>query len=164
MKRAVWILKSKLAARAGWITESSKGVYFGHLGDLPKMKYSYHTKGRKHVTLPNGDYFPPLGTLDTPLDDVDSRKAIGGFSIDPSKLDWAQSGKFGAANLVFNIAVEARDDMPFIVSAFIFPNAEAARFAGDAHSAGAAYKDSCVSLPLTEFSHLTCVVLLQYLV
>jgi len=40
MKRAVWILKGNLAARVGWITESSKGVYFGHLGDLPEMKYS----------------------------------------------------------------------------------------------------------------------------
>lgn len=128
------------------------------------MKYSYHSKGRKHVTLPNGDHFPRLGTQDTPLEDVAGRKGIGGFIIDPSKLHWAESWTFGPTYLVFNIAVEARDDMPFIVSAFILPHTEAAVFAGEAHSAGPAYRDTCLILPLAEFSHLSCVALLQYMV
>jgi hypothetical protein len=163
MKRALWILRGNLKARVGWFRESGQGVYFGHLGDLPEMHYSYHTEGRKHVALPHGVHFPPRGTQDTPLDDVAGRKGIGGFSIDPFKLPWTVAGKFGRADLIFSIDREARDDIPFLVSAYILPHGEATIFAAEAHSAGA-YKDACVTLRLAEFSHLTCVAMLQYMV
>jgi hypothetical protein len=163
VKRALWILKGKLTARAGWITEACSGIYFGHLGDLPAMHYSYHSTGRKYVAFASGGHFRHQAEKDTPLGNVAGRKGVGGFSIDPSKLDWLEADSFGATDLVFKIDEAASDDMPFLVSAFIFPNGEAAAFANEAHSAGA-YKDECVTLPLAEFSHLTCVTFLQYMV
>jgi hypothetical protein len=163
MKRAIWILKGELTARAGWISESGSGVYFGHLGDLPKLKCSYHSTGRKHVTLANGERISRQADRDTPLDGVAGRKGLGGFSIDPSKLNWTAAGPFGSADLVFKIESDARQDMPYLVSAFIFPHEEATAFANEAHSGGP-YKDACIALQLVEFSHLTCVILLQYMV
>lgn len=133
------------------------------MAHLLKSQPPYHTGGKKHIALATGGHFPPRGTRDTPLDNVTGRKGIGGFSIDPSKLAWTVARKFGPADLIFNIDPEARDDMPFLISPFILPHREAAIFAAEAHSAGA-YKDSCVTLRLAEFSHLTCVAMLQYMV
>jgi hypothetical protein len=162
MKKRIWLRDGPRAAKAVWITETDQGLYVGPSVELKGVHFSYHQDGRRHLTNAAGDHFTHRSSNDRPLSAVVDHGNVGGFSVEPSKLQWVERASFRGDDLVIDYDAETRSDLPLVVSLHICESSNLAAFTDSIRSLGAGCKDICINFDLPLFPNLRGIVQIQY--
>ena len=162
MKRKIWLRRGPRAARVVWVHETDQGLYIGPSVELKSVHYSYHQDGRNHLTYAPGQHFTHRSIKDSPLSSVTEHANVGGFSVEPSKLQWEERSSFRKDDVVIDYDTAARSDLALLVSLHVCVGSRLSKFVDSIRSLGPTCKDCCTSFDLSQFPHLKGIVQIQY--
>jgi hypothetical protein len=162
MKRRIWLRSGSRAAKAVWVTETDQGLYIGPSVDLKIVHFSYHQDGQRHLTNAGGKHFNPSDGKDRPLHSISDHGNVGGFSVEPSKLEWQERSTFRKDDVVIDCDVATRSDLPLLVSLHVCERSRVASLTEAIRSLGPTCRDTCVSFDLPLYPTLNGIIHIQY--
>jgi hypothetical protein len=162
MKKDIWLRANSLSAKAAWVNESRSGIYLGTTLNEKQLHYSYHRDGRSHLAISRQKHFTHKTGKDTALNVVTENKNVGGFSVDPSALDWEKKASFGQNDLVIDLGNNIRIDIGMVISMDVCTETNLKEVCESNLSGGAMFGSRKISFISENFPRLVNVIHIQY--